>query len=360
MANSNTSMDERMSKHEREFTARFSSAMTQMANEGIELSLPIVVIEHIHNSENNLSVVRSQARKCAKEDMPKKNEEDDYYFSLLKIKEVVRKVIDKGEEIEKKELMMILRCKVKAANYAIFYELYNRIEHKLRISVYVFDKEGCIYPDKTASKTPLNIDLLREMFRVNKSITRPKYVDNKTDRKRGIARAHAKERNDDGDFPKEIKMGEILMPPYLWFEEGESTPGPKRLVGENNNNRASTTRNMNQGSTPDLRQRGLVGEDINSEPLTSTQKYNQDHIHLSTTNIQSRGLFGEYIHSDLNTLLQSRINKDQRSTLIEENTISNRRIIITDDVHEKKNFSLLRFIKDKQWSSKVTTSPQLK
>ena len=41
--------------------------------------------------------------------MPKKLEEDDYYFSLLKIKEVARKVIEKGEEIEKKE-MMILRC----------------------------------------------------------------------------------------------------------------------------------------------------------------------------------------------------------------------------------------------------------
>ena len=55
---------------------------------------------------------------------------------------------------------MILRCKTKAANYAIYHELNNRIEHKLRISVYVFDKEGCIYPDKTASKTPLNITLV--------------------------------------------------------------------------------------------------------------------------------------------------------------------------------------------------------
>ena len=47
-----------------------------------------------------MSVVKSQVRKCAKEDMPKKFEEDDYYFSLLKIKEVVRKVIEKGAETE--------------------------------------------------------------------------------------------------------------------------------------------------------------------------------------------------------------------------------------------------------------------
>ena len=337
MANNNMSMDERMSKHERQFTSRFSSAMTQLAGEGIELTLPIVVVEHINKSENNLSVVRSQVRKCAKEDMPKKFEDDDYYFSLLKIKEVVRKVVEKGAEIEKKELMMILRCKMKSANYAIYHELNNRIEHKLRISVYVFDKEGCIYPDKTASKTPLNIALLREMFKVNKSIPRPKYVDNKTDRKRGIARQHAKERNDEGDFPKEIKMGEIFMPPYLWFASDESTPGPKRLVGEDNSNKSSTSRNARQESTPDLRQRGLVGEYNSTKPSTSAQQYSQDHIHSITTNSQLRNPFGEYIHSDLNVLLQTKSSQDLRSILIDESTVSNRRVVIEDEVNEKRN-----------------------
>ena len=71
-------MNERMSRHEIEFAARFSSAIEQMANEGIGLSLTIEVIEHIYNSDNNLSVVRSQARKCSKEGMPKKDKEDEY------------------------------------------------------------------------------------------------------------------------------------------------------------------------------------------------------------------------------------------------------------------------------------------
>ena len=66
MASNNISMDARMSRHQQEFVTRFSSAMTQMADEGIELTLPIVVIEHVHKSENNLSVVRSHVRKCAK------------------------------------------------------------------------------------------------------------------------------------------------------------------------------------------------------------------------------------------------------------------------------------------------------
>ena len=85
MSRQRTTMDEHMSKHETEFANKFSSAMTQLADEGIELSLPIVVIEHIHKSENNLRVIKSQVRKCAKEDMPRKFEEDDYFFSLLKV-----------------------------------------------------------------------------------------------------------------------------------------------------------------------------------------------------------------------------------------------------------------------------------
>ena len=88
--------------------------------------------------------------------------------------------------------MIVLRCKNKAANYAIYYDLNNKVEHKMRISVYVFDREGCMYPDKTASKTPLNVAVLNEMFKVNAAITRPKYVDNKLNR-REVARRQTKE-----------------------------------------------------------------------------------------------------------------------------------------------------------------------
>ena len=86
MASQKLTIDERMSRHEIEFSTRFASAIEQLAEDGIGLSLPIVVIEHIYNSDNNLSVVRSLARKCAKEGMPKKFEDDDYNFSLFKIK----------------------------------------------------------------------------------------------------------------------------------------------------------------------------------------------------------------------------------------------------------------------------------
>ena len=42
--NRKLTMDERMSRHEIEFSTRFASAIEQMANEGISLSLPIVVV----------------------------------------------------------------------------------------------------------------------------------------------------------------------------------------------------------------------------------------------------------------------------------------------------------------------------
>ena len=106
---------------------------------------------------------------------------------------------------------------------------------------------------------------------------------------------------------------------------------------ENNSNRASTSRSTRQESTPDLRQRGLVGEDKSDRPQTSTQKDNQEHIRISTPSNQSHGPAGEYIHSDLNVLLQSSTSQGLRSVLINEDTLSNRRIIITDDFNDKKN-----------------------
>ena len=87
---------------------------------------------------------------------------------------------------------MVLIYKIKSAYYAIYHTLNNRVKHKFRMSVYVFDDEGFIYQEKTASKTPVNVTKLRAMFRSNPSINRPKYVGNKIERKRDIARNHAR------------------------------------------------------------------------------------------------------------------------------------------------------------------------
>ena len=120
--------------------------------------------------------------------------------------------------------MMILRSKAKPANYSIDHELNNRVEHRLRLSAYIFDEEGCVYQDKTASKTPLDVTKMRALFRPNPMIKNTKYVDNKEERKREETRQHMKVKYR-GGYHKEIKMGEILMHPYYWCtNEDKSTP----------------------------------------------------------------------------------------------------------------------------------------
>ena len=238
--------------------------------------------------------------------MPRKDEDDEYYFSLFKIKEVT-KGIEEGNTSKKKELMIILRCKNKAANYAIYYDLNNKVEHKLRMSVYVFDKEGCMYPDKTASKTPLNITVLNEMFKANTTISRPKYVDNKLNR-REVVRTQTRERINEDGYPKEIKMGEIQLPPYLWFAEEPSTPDPKGLAAEINV-QPSTSRGIQHNSTPDPWQRGLAGEDS---------------------------------HTNINALLLTNNSQDRRSILIDGNTeIGEIRTIINENTYKPSVFDRL-------------------
>ena len=83
MANQQPSMEELLSRHELAFSTRLTSLLSQLADEGIGLTLPVVVIEHIYNSESNLGIVKAQARKCAKELSHIVDGDDEDYFELL-------------------------------------------------------------------------------------------------------------------------------------------------------------------------------------------------------------------------------------------------------------------------------------
>ena len=65
MAYQQPTMDELLNRHELAFSTRFAGLLSQLANEGIGRTLPVLVIEHIYNSENNLGIAKAQARKCA-------------------------------------------------------------------------------------------------------------------------------------------------------------------------------------------------------------------------------------------------------------------------------------------------------
>ena len=150
-------MDELLSRHELAFSTRFASLLSQLADEGIGLTLPVVVIEHIYKSESNLGIVKAKARKCAKELSDIVDGSDEEYFDLLKVKEVEFETEEMGVQVRHKEIIMILNCKVRAASYSIYHDLNNRVERRIRLSAYIFDEEGCVYPDKSAKKTPLDI-----------------------------------------------------------------------------------------------------------------------------------------------------------------------------------------------------------
>ena len=95
-------MEELLSRHELAFSTRFTSLLHQLANEGIGLTLPVVIIEHIYNSESNLGIVKAQARKCAKELSNIVDGSDEEYFDLLKVKEVEFKTEERGVLVRKK------------------------------------------------------------------------------------------------------------------------------------------------------------------------------------------------------------------------------------------------------------------
>ena len=173
MAYPQPTMDELLNRHELALLTRFTSLLHQLAYEGIGLTLPVVIIEHIYKSESNLGIVKAQARKCAKELSDIADGPDENYFDLLKVKEVEFETEERGILVRHKELMIILNCKIRAANYSIYHDLINRVERRLRLSAYIFDEEGCVFPDKTAKINPLNVAALRAMFKPNPAVTNP-------------------------------------------------------------------------------------------------------------------------------------------------------------------------------------------
>ena len=83
MAIQQPTIDELLSQRELAFSTRFTSLLSQLEDEGIGLTLPVVVIEHIYNSERNLGILKAKARKCAKELSHIVDGKDEYNFKLL-------------------------------------------------------------------------------------------------------------------------------------------------------------------------------------------------------------------------------------------------------------------------------------
>ena len=70
-------------------------------------------------------------------------------MSLLKIRKIKVAAEERGRRKIRTEIMKIIRCVLNEAHYAIYRTLKLTVSYKLRLGVYVFDHDGCKYPDRS-------------------------------------------------------------------------------------------------------------------------------------------------------------------------------------------------------------------
>ena len=176
---------ELIAKEEGEFTQRLAKELVKLAHEGIGFYLPIVVIDHVADTESNLSFIKSKIKTCAKEGV----EEGDG-LNLFKIRRVLVNAKVKGESITRIEIMILVQCEFCDAHQAIYRTLNQTVATRLQVGVYVFDHDGCQYPDRIMCGEAIDTRLFANNSRVNNSVLNPIFVDVKEDRARREDRSH--------------------------------------------------------------------------------------------------------------------------------------------------------------------------
>ena len=94
---------------------------------------------------------------------------------------------------------------------------------KLRVGVYIFDYDGCQYPDRTMCYEPLDTRLFANNARVNRSIMNPVFIDIKETRARTEGRQYVSKIQ--GGYPVARLVGTTDIPRYR-----ELTPPPKSTM----------------------------------------------------------------------------------------------------------------------------------
>ena len=189
-----------IAKEEKGFLKRLERELERMADEGVEFTLPAAVIDHVANTERNLSFIRSKVKRYAREGV---TEGDG--LTMFKARGVRVPTEEVDRVIIRTELMIIVRCKISDAHHAIYRDLNQTVATRLRIGVYIFDVRGCQYSDRTLSSLPIDVQQIRDRLQVNRSITNPIYVDNKEDRARNEDRPHRTRMR--GGYPVEKVIG---------------------------------------------------------------------------------------------------------------------------------------------------------
>ena len=322
-------------KEEKSFLRRLSKELERMADEGIEFTLPAVVIDHVANTERNLSFIRSKVKRHAREGV----KEGDG-LTLFKARKVRVQAEEEGRTIFRTELMIVVKCEISDAHHAIYRNLNQITETKLRIGVYTFDTRGCKYPDRTMSSLPIDVQQIFDRLQVNKSIRDPIYIDNKEDRVRTENQPHLLRTK--GGYLVEKVVGIADIPVYNELNKAQhilSTPDrPSGPLLEEKDKKTSTTKfaeptqmhlrtNRPQVSSIQAVSVVLSTPERSSEP--SLEERNQNVSHLAASNIPRN--------------IQVRNSNDdqvpRQPVLLSEG--SNRRIIITDEFNQSSVFERL-------------------
>ena len=146
-----------------------------------------MVVDHVAGTESNISFIKSKIKRCAKEGV---EDDDDDGLNLFKIRRVPVNAMVDGNMIIRMEVMIILQCEFCDAHQAIYRILNQTVATRLRIGVYVFDHDGCQYPDRTMCGEAIDTRLFANNAIVNKSILNPIFIDVKKDRARRESRNH--------------------------------------------------------------------------------------------------------------------------------------------------------------------------
>ena len=99
-----------IAREEKGFLRRLERELGIMANEGVEFTPPVAVIDHVANTERNLSFIRSKVKRHAREGV---SEGDG--LTMFKIRPVKVPTEEEGREIIRTELMIIVKCKISEA-----------------------------------------------------------------------------------------------------------------------------------------------------------------------------------------------------------------------------------------------------
>ena len=182
---STASQRQLIDKEEKQFLKRLEKELVKMADEGVEFSLPALVIDYVANTERNISFVKSIVKRYAKEDV-----KEGEGLKLFKIRKVRVPTEEQGRQIIRTEVMIIAQCELSDAHHAIYRELNQTVLTRLRIGVYTFDTRGCKNPDRTLCSLPVDIQQIRDRLRVNTAVVNPVYIDIKEHRSRQEDRPH--------------------------------------------------------------------------------------------------------------------------------------------------------------------------